>query len=169
MNKTIFILFVGLFVSCQNNVRLDLVGEKNSSAGISQCIRDAFTYFIEHEDCPDTSYIYSMEFLTGVPGFPVEDTMIGFYMMSEGIPMDNRIEAFKGLAIIDNYKVMVFDGQNIGKKFYNSDSLKRTNIDSLKFPSVDIVECCAFVLNGNDRLELVGIQPDDFVPIKINR
>lgn len=110
-----------------------------------------------------------MEFLTGAPGFPVEDTMIGFYMMSRDIPMDNRIEALKGFAIIDKYKVLVFDNQSIGKHFYNSDSLKRINFDSLKFPTVDIVECCAFVLNGDDHLELVGCQPDDFVPIKINR
>ncbi len=169
MKKTFFLLIVVFLVSCHDNVRLEVVGDKISSAGISQCIKDAFAYFIEHEDYPDTSYIYSMEFLTGVPGFPLEDTMIGFYMMSEGIPMDNRIESLKGYTIIDNYLVLVFDSQNIGKHFYNSDSLKRINFDSLKFPSVDIVECCAFVLNGNDHLELVGIQPDDFVPIKINR
>lgn len=167
MKKTFFLLFIGLSVSCHDNVRLDVVGEKNSSTGISPCIKEAFTYFIEHEGHPDTSYIYSMEFLTGVPGYPVEDTMLGFYMMSEGMPMDNRIEAFKGFAIIDNYKVLVFDSQNIGKKFYNSDSLKWINLDGLTYPSVDIVECCAYVLNGNNHLELVGVQPDDFVPIKI--
>lgn len=167
MRKTIFLLLIGLLVSCHGNVGLDVVGEKNSSTGISPCIKEAFTYFIEHEGHPDTSYLYSMEFLTGVPGFPVEDTMLGFYMMSGSIPMDNRKEAFKGFAIIDNYKVLVFDGQNIGIKFYDPDSLKWINLDSLNYPSVDIVECCAYVLNGNNYLELVGVQPDDFVPIKI--
>ena len=66
--------------------------------------------------------------------------------------------------------MLVFDKQNVGKNFYNIDSLIDTDLNKLCISSSEnLIDCCAFVLDGDSYLYLLGCQPDDFLPIKIDR
>ncbi|MBO4308063.1 MAG: hypothetical protein J5848_07125 [Bacteroidales bacterium] len=166
MKKIIIPVITLLTVACYNNSESEVLGRNGLCRKLSPCIEDAFAYYIKHEDNPDTSTIYLMEFLVGEPGFPQDDTLILFCACC------NRqlADGIKGIMTIGEYKVLVFDKQNVGNKFYNVDSLVDIDLDRLCLPSSEnLINCYAFVLDGDSNLYLLGCQPDDFVPIKIDR
>ena len=167
MKKIGVTFIISIFaIACHNNSKYVTSGEEQLCPKLSSCIEEAFAYYIKHEENPDTSTICLMEFLVGEYGFPQDDTLICFCMY------DNRhsSDGLKGIIAIGGYNVLVFDKQNVGKEFYNVDSLVDTDISELclSIPE-DAIDCCAFVLDGNPYLYLLGCQPDDFVPIKIDR
>ena len=162
----IMTIFSMLAAACHSNYKSEAMGKNHQHPKLSPCLEDAFAYYISHEDKPDTSTIYLMEFLVGEPGFPQDDTLICFYAYNNKQVADD----LRGLTTIGDYKVLVFDKHNVGKKFYNIDSLRHTDLDNFCIPpSENLINCCAFVLDGHSYLHLLGCQPDDFVPIKIDR
>jgi hypothetical protein len=103
--------------------------------------------------------------MSGVPGFSKEDTLIEFCQMLA----DGDEKGLRGITHIDNYKVLIFDENKIGADFYNMDSVKEVDLNNLRLStSEEMIACYAFVLDGSANLELIGCQPDDFVPIRIN-
>ena len=155
-----------LAIACYNNSESLTPVEDHLCTKLSPCIEDAFAYFIEHEENPDTSIIYLMEFLVGEFGFPQDDTLICFCKYYKGQSTDG----VKGIMTIGDYKLLVLDKQNVGYEFYNVDSLVDTDLSELCLPiSEDVINCLTFVLDGDSCLGLLGCQPDDFVPIKIDR
>ena len=152
--------------ACYNNSDSVALGCKQSSPKLSPCIEDAFGYYIKHEDNPNTSTVYLMEFLVGESGFPIDDTMICFSACHKRQIADG----VKGVMTIGDYKVLVIDKQDVGGKYYNVDSLVDIDLIGPYFSSnVDVVKCCVFVLDGDSCLYVLGCQPNDFIPIKINR
>ena len=166
MKKTVFLIINGfLLISCNYNSSLEKPDNKPPCPTISQFVNEAFQYFIEHEDAPDTSTIYKMTFINGASGFSEEDTLMEFCQMLA----DGKEKGLRGLIHIEDYKVLIFDEKKIGTSFYNMDSVKEVDLNNLRLSTFeDIICCCAFVLNGGKYLELIGCQPDDFIPIKIN-
>lgn len=166
MKKIVIISIISILATaCHNNSEYVTPGEEQLCPKLSPCIEGAFAYYIKHEENPDTSTIYSMEFLVGEHGFPQDDTLICFCMYDKGQSTDG----LKGIVAIGDYNVLVFDKQNVGNEFYNADSLVDTDLNGLCLSSSkDTIYCCAFVLDGNSHLYLLGCQPDDFVPIRIN-
>lgn len=166
MNNKILTVVAILTVACHNNTEYVTVGEEQLSPKLSPCMEDAFAYFIKHEENPDTSTIYMMEFLVGELGFPQDDTLICFCMYDKR----HSADGLRGIMVIGDYKVLVFDKQNVGDEFYNADSLMDTDLSGLCLSSSeDMINCAAFVLDGSPYLELLGCQPDDFERIKIDR
>lgn len=162
----IFTIFSILAAACHNNSESEVPERKHACPKMSSCLEDAFAYYIKHENNPDTSTFYLMEFLVGASGFPQDDTLICFYAYNKR----QLAEDFRGLMTIGDYKVLVFDKQNVGKNFYNIDSLIDTDLNKLCISSSEnLIDCCAFVLDGDSYLYLLGCQPDDFLPIKIDR
>ncbi len=162
----IMTIFSILAAACHNNCESTTPVREHSCPKLSPCLEKSFDYYIKHEDNPDTSTIYLMEFTVGEPGFPQDDTLIFFYAYNNRLPADD----LRGIMTIGDYKVLVFDKQNVGKNLYNIDSLRDTDLNRLCISSSeDLISCCAFVLNGDSCLNLLGRQPDDFVPIKIDR
>lgn len=166
MKKTVFLIIDAfLLISCNYHSSLEKPDNKPPHSTVSQFVNEAFQYFIEHEDTPDTSTIYKITFMSGVPGFSKEDTLIEFCQMLA----DGDEKGLRGITHIDNYKVLIFDENKIGADFYNMDSVKEVDLNNLRLStSEEMIACYAFVLDGSANLELIGCQPDDFVPIRIN-
>lgn len=165
MDKKVVLLIVSiLLISCHTNPELkEAECLPQLSPRIHPCIEEAFSYYILHEVNPDPDTYYSMSFIKGEPEFPGKDTMISFcrhnkYMSTEG---------FRGQTSIYNYKILIFDKKKIGEFFFNQDSLNKVDIDTLTLSS-EMSSCDGFVIYNN-YLYLWGCQPDDFVPIKIDR
>lgn len=166
MKKAVFLIInVFLLISCNNNSGLEKPDNKPPCPTVSQFVNEAFQYFIEHEDTPDTSTVYKMTFIRGASGFPEEDTIMEFCQMLA----DGNEKGLRGIIHIGDYKVLIFDEKKIGTNFYNMDSVKEVDLDNLELSAFeDIISCYAFVLDGGNDLELIGCQPDDFAPIRIN-
>ena len=165
MEKKVILLITSILViSCHNNSELkETECLPRSSPRILPCIEEAFSYYIKHEVNPDTDTYYSMSFIKGEPEFTGSDTMISFCRHNKFMSQ----EGFIGQTSIYNYKILVFDKKNIGDSFFNRDSLSKVDIDTLTVSS-EISYCDVFVIMNNS-LQLIGCQPDDFVPIKIDR
>lgn len=158
------IILIGVS-SCNNSTDVVASSCKKPSSAVSQCITEAFLYFISHDERPDTSIFYKLSFLKGLQGFSKEDTLIDYCRMLSG----GDENGYMGILYINGYKVLVFDEKKIGNDFYNADSLNVVDLKSLSLPtSENMFFCYTFVLDGGGELELLGCQPDDFVPIKIN-
>lgn len=165
--NSLFVFSIILLISCHNNniesVEYDYT---NHYPRLASCIDDAFAYFIKTEDDRDTSIYYMMIFLKGESGFPEKDTILYFckFCMSESA------SGFKGLTHIGDYKLLVFDKHDVGTNFYNIDSLKKIDLSGFGMSaSNNIIDCCAYVIDGCGYLMILGVQPDDFEPIKIDR
>lgn len=167
MKKVLYISLISILVAaCHGNTQPVAIGNNNMCLKLSPWLEEAFTYFIEHEKKPDTSTVYLMEFTLGEPGFPLNDTLIYFCEYYK----NHLTDGFMGIITIGDYKVCVFDKQNVGSKFYAADSLMDMDLNRLCLsPPEDLINCCAFILDGDTYLYLLGCQPDDFVPIKIER
>lgn len=165
MKKLVIFLAASILISsCRNIIGHDGLDYTEPSSGVSSCIEEAFYYYIDQENDSDTACFYSIDFLIEVPGFPLNDTLIGIYRMNDNSPMDG----FKGVTNIGNYKILIFDKNDVGGDFYISDSLRKLSLNNLSFTSFDsLIYCCSFILNGSHNLELIGCQPDNFTPIKI--
>lgn len=164
MKKIFFaITHLLLIVSCRNNAVFEENCSVEQQRKVSPCIEDAFFYYLEYDnDSADTSFIYSMDFLKGVPGGSTEDTMIVFYRMNENMPTNG----LRGLITIGNFKLLVFDEQKIGESYYNVDSLKGIDLGECRLSTDDISVGCSFII-GDSCLDVWGVQPDDYEPIKI--
>ena len=156
-------------ISCNTNIREDHPNTIISQPfKFSPCIAKAFYYSINdlncytEDSCYTDSAVYVIEFLKGLMGFSEEDSLLLIY----GINSRMTTEGFKGITTIDNYKVLLFDKYNIGCSFYNSDSLKWINLDSLMVFKDTVTEGLAFKIS-NGYIDLIGVQPDDFVPIPV--
>lgn len=155
-----------LLVSCSNNYIFDESDDSIPNTNISPSIEKAFLYYIGHEDNGDTSNYYAIMFWKGEPGFPLEDTLIAFMRLMDTLQLDG----YKGMIFIGDYKVVIIDKLNIGDDFYLLDSLENVYLKAQKSsPSNDVVDCCTFVLDGGSNLHLLGVQPDDYEPIEIER
>lgn len=165
MKKIVFVTAISfLLASCHDNTGIRHSGNERQLK-VSPCIEDAFCYFLEHEiDNPDTTIIYSMDFLKGCPGCPEEDTLIGFCRMNENMPT----VGLRGLMTIDGWQLLVFDEQRIGESFYSIDSLKEIDLNGLRLSTERLSICCTFVIDDG-FLHIWGVQPDDYMPIKIKR
>ena len=172
--KLIFSLLISCLlistISCNTNIKEDHSNTISKPFKISPCIEKAFYYYID-----DLNYyffngyidstVYAIEFLKGLQGFSEEDSLILIYGINSWITSMTP-EGFKGITTIDNYKVLLFDKYNIGCSFYNSDSLKWINLDSLMVFKDTVTEGLAFKIS-NGYIDLIGVQPDDFVPIPV--
>ena len=69
--------------------------------------------------------------------------------------------------LIGDYKLLVFDESGIGTNFYNLDSLQEVDLRSLEFSTDSIMIFRDFII-VDSLLEMVGVQADDFVPIRVN-
>lgn len=157
-----FILISFIVWSCHNNNSIEIAFKHVPAPKVAPCIEKAFFYFIEHECNLDTSIVYFMEFSRGYPSSKLEDTMIVFGQMHERIPLNG----FKGLVTIDDYKLLVFDESDIGTKFYDLDSLKKIDLSSHSFSTKNIMLVRDYIISDG-FLYLVGVQPSDFIPIKV--
>lgn len=167
MKKIVILSIIFILASaCYNNSESVAWGREQYSPKLSHCIEESFAYFIKHEDNPNTSTVYMMEFLVEVPGFPPSDTLICFCACNKR----QLADGVKGIITIGDYRVLVIDQQDIGGGYYNVDSLVDTDLNRLCLSSSEVVtNCCVFVLDGDSYLYLLGCQPDDFVPIKIRQ
>ena len=165
MKKTVVLTLIALFLwSCHNNINSEDVASKHISAPkVAQCIEEAFAYYIGREDNPDTSIVYVMEFSRGYPSSKQEDTLIAFGQMHKRMPLNG----LKGFVTIGDYKLLVFDESGIGTNFYNLDSLQEVDLRSLEFSTDSIMIFRDFII-VDSLLEMVGVQADDFVPIRVN-
>lgn len=97
---------------------------------LSSCLVEAFTCFIENEKNPDTIYYYSISFHKDDEELCVwDDTLILIGRPNEYFPQ----EGCKGYATLGNFKLLVFDKQNLGASFFNQDSLKSIDLDNIIF------------------------------------
>lgn len=152
--------------SCRNGVETEKGSEPLAPRPkVAKCIEQAFSYFIEHETDSSKDTIYSMEFVKGLSGFPADDTLIVFFKRTVNMSK----EGFRGYITLNDYQVLIFDKDNIGECFYDSDSLKDIDVHALRLSSQKIVLGDAYILNGSDHLNLTGYNPHDFLPIKIDR
>ena len=163
--KNVFVFTIIILVSCHNNNTC--MGESEDrylKPKLAPCIEEAFAYYIGSEDDHDTSYFYMMSFSKGEPGCPENDTMLSFCKYH-----DNMLAiGLRGITNIGEYKLLVFDDKNVGKDFYNLDSLRAVDLGCCGLSyNEDIADCCTYVLDGSMYLKIWGIQPDDYVPIKI--
>lgn len=164
-NIIIFIISI-LATACHNDFESVIPTEELLCSKLSPCIEDAFAYYINHEENPDTSTIYMMEFMVGEPGFSLDDTLICFCVCHKWLVANG----VKGIMAIGDYKVLILDENDVGRECYNEDSLINIDLDRLCLSSSeDVVDCCVFVRDGDSCLHLLGCQPDDYVPIKIER
>ena len=131
---------------------------------LAPCIVEAFNYYTKYEEDLDSSNIYMMNFLKGELGCPENDTMICFCKYHHNM----HAMGLMGITKIGEYKLLVFDEKRVGEDFYNIDSLRDVDLSSCRLSSTEnIIDCCTFVLDGGNYLNIWGIQPDDYVPIKI--
>lgn len=164
-NVLIIVLTFFLFISCQNKPNISLPNGEYDQAPLAPCINEAFAYFIKYEEgydeAIDTSAYYELDFWYMEPEFPINDTIIWMGRRNSRMPTDG----FKGYTTIGNYKLLVFDKNNVGHYFYNQDSLKYINLDSLSFTTATS-SGPAFVVHDS-LLLIYNRQPDGYEPIKI--
>ena len=151
MKKIVLLAILAMLtVACHNNSESELMGSKRTYPKLSQCLEEAFVYYVKEFDEPDTSAIYLINFLLKEPGAPKVDTLILIYELNK----KTRADGIKGITTIGDYKVLIIDEYNVGKSLYNMDSLMDTDLDRFS-PSKDIVDACSFILIGGSRLELI--------------
>ena len=116
-----------LLVSCNNGMNENPILIQPT---LSSCIEEAFTFFIKYEKHPDTTGYYSISFHKDIEELGVwDDTLILIGKPNGFFPKDG----FKGYATIGDFKILVFDKQNLGGSFYNQDSLKSIDLDNIRF------------------------------------
>ena len=129
---------------------------------LSPCLEEAFSWFIGNEEHPDTASFYSISFHKDNEEFCVwDDTLILIGKPNELFPK----EGFKGYATIGDFKILFFDNQNLGGSFFNQDSLKCIDIESIIFSDT------AFFLDVivDDTVLLPrGCCVDGLAPFRIN-
>lgn len=143
---------------------------------MAKCIEEAFSYFITHfEEDTNTSNFYALEFQNGVPEFGLlNDTAICFCKLHtryyEEWIKDSLIDYYKGTLMINQYKLVVFDKNDVGNHFYNNNCLELINLDSLNFPSSEgLTLVMTLVLDDGKYLQWYDVQPEDWSPIKIQK
>ena len=151
-----------LLVSCINNTSFEGCNEEQTEEAVSLCIKEAFDYYLKLVGAlNDSSVYYMVEFGRQFPTYPDSDTMITIgklnsYMSTDGL---------KGMTLVCNRKIIIFDEYGIGGNYYKMDSLEIIDTDSLFLPN-EMSLCCSFTIEGC-YLRLAGIPPSDYEAIKI--
>ena len=175
--QRIFLFFVvfSALASCQNRTQPIGLDSKAKTPCVAKCIEEAFSYFIAHEQDPDTSNFYALVFENGVPEFGLlNDTAICFYKLHtryyEEWIKDSLIDSYKGIMMINQYKLVVFDENDVGEHFYNNSCLEPTDLNSLNLPSLEgLTLVMTLVLDDGKYLQWYDVQPEDWSPIKIQK
>lgn len=116
-----------LLISCRSDKHDETIQIQPT---LASCLEEALSWFIEHENYTDTSYFYSISFHEYNEKLCVwDDTLILIGKPNKLFPK----EGFKGYTTVGDFKLLVFDKQDLGKSFFNQDSLKSINLDSILF------------------------------------
>lgn len=175
MKKIFLFFFIFLILlSCQNCTDNNEFTNNVETPCMAKCIVEAFSYFITHfEEDTNTSNYYALEFQNGVPEFGLlDDTAICFYKIRtefyDGWIKDSLIDSYKGIMMINQRQLVVFDENDVGKQFYKNNCLEYIDLDSLEFPSSEEFALeMMLVLDDGKYLQWYDVKPDDWSPIKI--
>lgn len=170
MKLFVIFSFLLVFVACSDSHTSLEVDTPLDTVCIESCIEDAFKYYLQNVDkynpCLKESVCYYVQFYKYAG---CRDTMvdIGRYRIN-AYP-----KGYKGCTEIDTFKVLVFDEDDLGGDFYNTNLLEKDEPCISDMPSRDSNDEILFGLGMVVQDSVInwrqGVLPDNWKPIPIRK
>ena len=117
------------------NAVAKLIGDTAEGYGIDSSSLSESCLTIQFTDsCGEPDIFFSDSLVT-----------ISYYVCEVEYPMYE----YKGILTVDNYNIAIFDKNNVGLKYYNTDSLVTIPIDKFECYSMSLTSALVFYMKGD--------------------
>ncbi len=156
MKKIIISILISIFllISCNNKLQKDKKSNDsyltNHKYKLDERLKEKLFNYIKDIDL-ESPIIYTVEFYNErmYGTFDENDTIIKISFLFCG----KDTLGYKGIMKIDNYIVAIFDKKNIGRLFYNNDSLLKINYNKLKCKNETVIGSLVLFLKESEIYE----------------
>lgn len=168
MKRILIFILLPVFVTCRDGRSSLLLDAPQDTVCLESCIEEAFEYYLQSVDkynpCIVEPVYYFVRFTMFGDGL---DTMV----LISRHRNDASTEGYKGCTAIREYKILVFDEDNLGSDFYNINFLKKEYpCDSGAYSGWignELMEGLGMIIRDSVFDFFGSILPDDWKPIPI--